>query len=95
MLTATSVVSQAHEKMGATSLVEGLFGEVGIMSQLTENIGHVTRITPTNTSSIECSHCHRTAFSIVGNTIVVVERHDSKYHKTVISLDDLGLTWQK
>lgn len=46
------------------------------------------------TSAVRCNHCARTVFEIVGNCIVLTERHDTQYHKTVISLDDLGLMWK-
>jgi hypothetical protein len=46
------------------------------------------------TSEVRCDHCARIAFEVVGNTIVVVTRHDQQYHKTVVSLDALGLQWK-
>lgn len=53
-----------------------------------------TMIVAIPTSAVRCNHCARTVFEIVGNCIVLTERHDSQYHKTVISLDDLGLMWK-
>ena len=43
------------------------------------------------TISIDCGypHCDRKAFSLEGNTIKVIARHDSRWHVTTIALADL------
>ena len=54
----------------------------------------VARIVSVPTSEVRCDHCARVAFEVVGNTIVVVTRHDNQWHKTVVSLEALGLQWE-
>jgi hypothetical protein len=80
MLTSASVVSNAYETFGPTSLVEGLFAHAG----------HA-RLVATATSEIRCAECARESFSIVGECVVVVHRHGNQYHKTVMPLYQLGL----
>ena len=53
------------------------------------------RITSHPTSEIRCDHCARVAFEVVGNCLVVTERHDTQWHKTTISIEQLGLQWIK
>jgi len=53
----------------------------------------LTRVVSVPTSEIRCNHCARVALEIKGNCLVVVSRHDGQYHKTVVSLEQLGLQW--
>ena len=54
----------------------------------------VARIVSVPTSEVRCDHCARVAFEVVGQTISIVHRHDNHYHRTVISLEALGLQWK-
>ena len=81
MLTATSVIQHEPNDYGATSLVEGLF----------ETIGQPIRLKYTPETQVECEHCRRIAFELVGECISILHRHDSQYHRSVIPLYKLGL----
>lgn len=81
MLTAASIVAPPQKESGAASLAEKLFMSVGYMAT----------IIPSTGSTIKCQHCRREVFSVVGECLVITQRHDSQYHKTVIPLSDLGL----
>ena len=80
MLTGSSVVAHPYEQFGPTSLVEGLFAHAG----------HA-RLIATATSHIRCDECAREVFSIVGDCLVLTQRHGQQYHKTVFPLYQLGL----
>ena len=76
-----SVVSRPNKTTGPTSLVEGLFG----------NVGEFVTIIPSPGSQVHCNHCQRVVFSVVGEAISIIHRHDGQWHKTVVALSDLGL----
>ena len=80
MLTSSSVVQHPYSEFGPTSLVEGLFAHAG----------HA-RLIATPTSAIRCDECARESFSLVGDCVVVVHRHGTQWHKTVMPLYQLGL----
>lgn len=81
MLTSASIISPPQKESGAASLAEKLFMSVGYMAT----------IVPSSGSIVKCQHCRRTVLSVVGDCIVITERHDSQPHKSVIPLSDLGL----
>ena len=82
MLSSASIISPPQkESSGAASLAEMLF----------QSVGYMATIIPSTGSSIKCQHCRREVFSVVGECLVITQRHDSQYHKTVIPLSDLGL----
>ena len=79
--TGASIVNNPQNSSGATSLAEVLFPGAKLDN----------RVVPSGGFEVRCEHCARTAFSIVGNCITVTERHGSQWHRTVVSLDELGL----
>ena len=46
-------------------------------------------VKPDKGVKILCSHCAKTAMYILKGYITITHRHNGKYHKTVISLDEL------
>ena len=54
----------------------------------------VARIVSVPTSEVRCDHCARVALEVIGNTLSVVHRHDGQYHRSVVSLEALGLYWK-
>ena len=77
-----SIMSPPQMESGGASLAERLF----------QNVGYMATIIPSAGSSVKCQHCRREVFSVVGECLVITQRHDSQYHKTVVPLSDLGLT---
>ena len=76
-----SIISPPQKTSGAASLAEKLF----------QSVGYMTTIVPDGGSRVECKHCHRKIFSVIGDCLVVEERHDKQYHTSVVSLGELGL----
>jgi len=81
MLSSASIISPPQKESGAASLAEKLF----------QTVGYMATIVPSGGSRVECKHCHRKIFSVIGECLVVEERHDKQYHTSVLSLDELGL----
>ena len=76
-----SIISPPQNTSGGASLAERLF----------QTVGYMTTIIPSAGSTIKCQHCRREVLAVVGECLVITQRHDSQYHKTVIPLSDLGL----
>ena len=81
MLSSASITAPPKKESGGASWAEVLF----------QSVGYMATIIPSTGSSIKCQHCRREVFSVVGECLVITQRHDSQYHKTVIPLSDLGL----
>ena len=77
-----SITAPPEKETGGASLAEHLF---------LQSVGYMTTIIPSAGSTIKCQHCRREVLSVVGECLVITQRHDSQYHKTVIPLSDLGL----
>ena len=87
MFDSASVVSPPKLNTGSTSLTELLFpNTIPLYSS-----GDLVTIVPPAGSEILCSHCHRRVATIIGDCLVVTQRHDSQHHKTVVPLSTLGL----
>jgi hypothetical protein len=81
MLTSGSIISHDPTPTGPTSLAEFLFPG----SKLND------RVVPSGGFKVRCDYCAQTAFQIIGDAITVTHRHGSQYHRTVVSLEELGL----
>lgn len=81
MIGSASLVPQNNDVATAPSLASVLFG----------SIGYVATIIPPAGSRVVCQHCERIAFNIIGDCLSITQRHDGQWHKTVISLGDIGL----
>ena len=88
--TSASTISAPEQKLGAASLAGILFDSVGFDAVLTQMPTEFATIVPPSGSKILCSHCNRQSLSILNDCIVVIHRHGSDYHKTVMPLADLG-----
>ena len=77
-----SITAPPRRTSGGASLAEDLF----------QSAGYMTTIVPDGGSRVECKHCHRKIFSVIGDCLVVEERHDKQYHTSVVALKELGLT---
>lgn len=91
MLTSSSVVQQPELKTGAASLAGELFHEAGYSTIILEDDGNgLEKVVPPRGKLALCSHCNKSSFAIINDCIVVIQRHDSQWHKTIMPLKDLG-----
>lgn len=72
----------------ATTVEEGL--RLPPASLAAQFFGSVVEVKPHPGSAVLCNHCDAPSFRVINDCIVVVSRHHGNYHKTVVSLADLG-----
>ena len=81
MLTSSSIVNQTNESNGATCLAEVLFPGARVDN----------RVVPSGGFSVRCDYCTHTVLNVIGDAIAINQRHGTKWHRTVVSLAELGL----
>jgi len=87
MLSGASIISPPEQETGGTSLAGILFPQATILQ---DNVDYAT-IVPSPGSQITCEHCNRIVLTLKGNCLVLIDKHDKQWHKSVIPLSDLGL----
>ena len=87
MLSGASIISPPELETGGTSLASILFPRATILQ---DNVDYAT-IIPSAGSRMTCEHCNRIVLSLKGDCLIVTEKHDKQWHKTVIPLSDMGL----
>ena len=86
--TGASLSSLPHQRDTAgTSLAGILFPRTTVLQ---DNVDYAT-IVPSQGSRITCEHCNRVVLTLKGDCLIITDKHDKQWHKSVVPLSDLGL----
>ena len=87
MLSGASIISPPEPETGGTSLASILFPRATILQ---DHVDYAT-IVPSPGSRMTCEHCNRIVLTLKGDCLILTDKHDKQWHKTVIPLSDMGL----